>query len=189
MPGKMRIVQSNRLPPVPWRNRGGVTREIASAEDAQGILWRISLADVTAEGPFSAFAGLSRISTVIAGDGMVLETDDGPLAADPLHPVRYEGAPPVTGRLPHGPVQNFNLVYRTGALSADAQVIEGPAERDLDAGTGGTLALHVLAGSASIDGRHVPEGATAIAQAARVELDQGARLLAATLSPLAPPGA
>lgn len=74
------MIPYDTLVAAPWANGGGITREIAALRGAGGILWRISLADVDAEGPFSVFAGLRRILTVIEGAGMVLE-DPGPAGA------------------------------------------------------------------------------------------------------------
>ena len=48
---------------MPWKNGGGVTREVAKSSDNQGLIWRLSLADVIQEGTFSTFPKLSRILT------------------------------------------------------------------------------------------------------------------------------
>ena len=66
------------LAPTPtavWKNGGGVTREIvASPEGAplDAFDWRVSLADVSADGPFSSFPGVDRTLTVVEGAGMDL---------------------------------------------------------------------------------------------------------------------
>ena len=56
-----------------WKNGGGVTREVAKSP-SQAPFWRVSIANVDQEGPFSSFEGLDRILTVIEGKGMVLRT-------------------------------------------------------------------------------------------------------------------
>ena len=65
----------------PWKNGGGITRNIAKEQDKTGTLWRLSMADVDGDGAFSIFPGLTRILTVIQGDGMVLHGPDGDLQA------------------------------------------------------------------------------------------------------------
>ena len=64
----------------PWKNGGGVTHEIAKSEEDGAWLWRLSIAEVATDGPFSAFLGLSRILTVIEGEGLQLHL---PLSREP----------------------------------------------------------------------------------------------------------
>lgn len=182
-PNEMHIVRSSDLPAVPWRNGGGLTREVASASDDNGLVWRISLADVTAEGPFSAFEGFRRILTVIGGEGMRYERPGLSLDAPPLTPVRFEGAPPVEGRLPHGPVRNVNLSYRPDAVDAEVRVLVGPQDLALAVAPGGTLVLHAVVGGVEVAGRPLPAGMTAFATETQVALTSEARVVAITLNP------
>jgi uncharacterized protein len=70
------IVRFAELPLVAWRNGGGVTREVAVAgSGGQDFEWRISIADVNAAGPFSAFPGIERIITLLDGERMDLLID------------------------------------------------------------------------------------------------------------------
>ena len=62
----------------PWKNGGGVTREVAAHpadSGLDGFHWRVSLADVAQGGPFSVFPGVDRVITVVRGAGMVLTVD------------------------------------------------------------------------------------------------------------------
>ena len=70
----MEIIRYAELKAHPWRNGGGVTRELAShpaAAAAQerpggaGWDWRVSIADVSKAGDFSAFPGMDRVLTVV----------------------------------------------------------------------------------------------------------------------------
>ena len=68
----MRLVRRADLTPRPWKNGGGVTREIAAHPPEAGLDgfdWRLSMADVASDGPFSAFPGIDRTLTVIEGAG------------------------------------------------------------------------------------------------------------------------
>jgi len=61
---------------VPWRNGGGVTREVAvDGPGPQDFEWRISIAEVNMAGPFSALPGIDRIITLLDGERMDLLTD------------------------------------------------------------------------------------------------------------------
>ncbi|HEV7980797.1 HutD family protein [Amycolatopsis sp.] len=59
--------------PVPWKNGGGVTREVAGGFSDFG--WRVSVADVSTSGPFSVFPGVDRTIMGVEGSGMVLSLD------------------------------------------------------------------------------------------------------------------
>ena len=61
-----------------WKNGGGVTEELAIHERSGSWLWRLSLAEVNASGPFSNFAGFRRNIMVVGGRGMVLTFDHAP---------------------------------------------------------------------------------------------------------------
>ncbi|HAJ22213.1 MAG TPA: HutD-family protein, partial [Rhodospirillaceae bacterium] len=69
----MKIFKAQDYKETPWKNGGGITREIALKEDEDGFLWRLSIADVRTDGPFSSFPDRHRILTVIAGVGMRLK--------------------------------------------------------------------------------------------------------------------
>jgi hypothetical protein len=64
------------LAAVPWRNGGGVMREVVAWRSGSwGFDWRISIADVNAAGPFSAFPGVDRIIILVEGKRMDLVID------------------------------------------------------------------------------------------------------------------
>ena len=80
---------------MPWKNGGGITHEILKREDAGKLQWRLSIAEVASDGPFSIFAGLSRILTVFEGDGLTLHTPTDSLEALPLQPIAFSGDVPI----------------------------------------------------------------------------------------------
>lgn len=168
----MRVIPFAALAPVPWANGGGVTREIAAGRDEGGILWRVSLAEVGAEGPFSSLPGLQRILTVVGGAGMELVTQEGRVEALPLRPVRFSGALPVTGRLPRGPVRNLNLMLREGRCRGEVAGLG-----DLPEGGAGLRLLHVAAGVVQVGDAMVGPGATVIDPAGTIRADAGAQVL------------
>lgn len=53
----MQLLKGVDLVEVPWKNGGGITRNIAEGKTALGPTWRLSRADVAGDGPFSNFAG------------------------------------------------------------------------------------------------------------------------------------
>ncbi|GAB3432756.1 HutD family protein [Massilia solisilvae] len=105
------------LSPVPWKNGGGSTTEIAIAPpDAlfDEFEWRVSLATIAADGPFSQFPGVDRTLVLVEGHGVTLDFEDGermlvcedePLAAFP-------GETRVDAKLNRGATTDFNVMTR-----------------------------------------------------------------------------
>ncbi|QGV81139.1 HutD/Ves family protein [Streptomyces ficellus] len=130
MSGRVRVLRAAGRAAVPWRNGGGVTREVAARHGgagAAGFDWRVSLADVGADGPFSAFPGTERILTVVEGAGMDLTAGERLLRAEPYVPLPFPGDVPTVGRLLAGPVVNLNVMHLRGAVTAGVTVVRGGA--------------------------------------------------------------
>ena len=167
----MRRIAIADLEAVAWKNRGGVTREIAGAADGDGLLWRLSLAQIDRDGPFSAFPGLGRILTVVAGDGLVLDLGQGGRDVAPLEPLEFEGEAPVSARLGGGPVQALNVIYRPQAIAARVEILHGDTARRIGADT---VAIHALRGAMTLDGAALARGILAIGRGGGLRLSPGA---------------
>ena len=106
--------------PQAWRNGGGQTRELwvwppAGSKGHDDWRLRISLADITQDGPFSAFEGVARWFTVVSGAGVVLTLPGGPLILRPGDaPLTFDGAIAPACSLLAGPTQDLNLMTRHG---------------------------------------------------------------------------
>ncbi|MFF1681697.1 HutD family protein [Streptomyces sp. NPDC058256] len=104
---------------VPWKNGGGVTREIVASPEGAGMDafdWRVSLAEVAADGPFSAFPDIDRTLTVVEGAGLDLTVDGERRLVDSRYlPQDFRGDVPTDCRLLDGRVVNLNVMWRRGA--------------------------------------------------------------------------
>jgi len=110
---------SQRLPQ-PWKNGGGITREIAvSPEGAEDFTWRISMAEVSAAGPFSRFPGIDRHLTVLSGR-MRLDMPDGRHVLDAGDSTAFAGDVPVEAT-PLLPVIDLNVMTRRGQAQAEVR--------------------------------------------------------------------
>lgn len=109
--GVMKLIRIGAIAPVPWKNGGGVTREIALCTDDISVVWRLSVADVGRAGPFSHFPGLKRVLTVIEGAGLNLRHAGGVIEARLGIPVRFDGDVAIDCDLVRGPARDFNLIY------------------------------------------------------------------------------
>ncbi|MFD7630527.1 HutD family protein [Streptomyces sp. NPDC059851] len=126
---RVRILRAGDRPAGAWKNGGGVTREIAAWPEAAGtddFTWRVSLAEVVADGPFSAFPGVDRTLTLVEGAGMDLTVAGARRVVDErFAPQDFPGDAPTGCRLLGGGVVNFNVMYRRGAAPAQTAVVRG----------------------------------------------------------------
>lgn len=110
-----RSITVDSAPATPWRNGGGVTRELLAWPDPADWRLRISVADIAADGPFSAFPGVRRWFTLLSGKGVVLDLPDHPLTLRPGDaPLAFDGVAAPDCRLLGGPVRDLNLMIRGG---------------------------------------------------------------------------
>lgn len=109
-------LDAEAVAPEPWRNGGGSTRTLrvwpAGADAARWRL-RISLADITGDGPFSPFAGVRRWFAVVQGAGVNLAWPHQALALTPCGlPLCFDGADAPGCSLIGGPTRDLNLMLR-----------------------------------------------------------------------------
>jgi hypothetical protein len=115
------------IPFEPWRNGAGVTRTFAAQDDA----WRVSMAEIERDGPYSRFAGVSRTSLVLRGGGVALRHDASVVLLKPFEAVEYDGDQAWMASLVTGPVTALNVMsasgrYRTRVRTLVAPVIVQP---------------------------------------------------------------
>jgi environmental stress-induced protein Ves len=94
---------------MPWANGRGVTVEMARADGPEGLLWRLSMARVDEDGPFSIFPGVERNLTVISGPGFDLRGALS-LRADPLVPVAFPGDVALSAQGVAAPCEDVNVM-------------------------------------------------------------------------------
>lgn len=100
---------------VPWRNGGGLTRELLAWPSPQDWRCRLSVADVARDGPFSAYPGVVRHFVVLEGDGVALDFAGRRVEQRPGGaPLVFDGASAPGCRLLGGPVRDLNLMSRGG---------------------------------------------------------------------------
>jgi hypothetical protein len=93
----------------PWRNGGGISHEIAWAENED---WRLGLAEIDRDGPFSDYTGFDRTLTVVQGEGLRLNED-----ALGRAPHSFRGEEPVMATVTAGPVLVLNAITRRGRFT------------------------------------------------------------------------
>lgn len=202
------MVPSNHYQRLRWRNGLGWTRVIhagrlapatapAATDDASdhGWDWRLSIAEIDADAPFSEFPGIEREMVLLSGNGLRLRFGDGETRRlEPPHGrARFAGERGVAGELLDGPTQAFNLMWRRDRVHADLlhRPLVGPMLLFVEPGT--AWSLHMLGGQAHFeDATGLPPLAatdSAVFQAAdrrlRYVIEGGGEVLLARLQPAA----
>ena len=120
------------ITPQPWKNGAGLTREIAfGGPSAAEFDWRISVAEVARNAPFSPFPGIDRYITLLRGAGMRLRADDGNVdhaLTEPLTPFRFSGDVVLMATLVSGACSDFNVMTRRGRCCSEVSLHRGRAE-------------------------------------------------------------
>jgi hypothetical protein len=154
-----RVLRSSDYQRMPWKNGGGTTTEIWKALSPAGeMLWRLSIADVASDGPFSEFPGIDRWIMVISGNGMYLAIDGlGTKRLDrPFEPLSFPGDAKTEGRLIDGPIRDFNFMIARSFGRGALQVL--PLTGGMSAPLGeNTAAIHVFVGSVEIETNDIRE--------------------------------
>ena len=113
------IIAPEEYKVIPWKNGLGETTELAINEggSVDDFDWRISIASVVNDGPFSDFTGYDRNLVLIEGKGIDLHYGDGNIESDELNKLldvaRFNGSCKTTGILKQGPIKDFNLITRS----------------------------------------------------------------------------
>jgi len=128
----MEIIRYAELKAHPWRNGGGVTLELAShptsaSQDgpaAAGWDWRVSIADMSKAGDFSAYPGMDRVLTVVEGELLLLSVDGAEHPLEKYRPFRFSGDAAASGALPTGDIRDLNVITRRGVFKGYTSIIE-----------------------------------------------------------------
>lgn len=193
-----------------WLNGAGWTREIhaepgssgardaasaAGLPDTDGVQWnwRLSIAEITANAPFSRFEGVDRELVLLSGEGLRLRFADGEVRElqMPYQQHRFAGEREVAGELISGATTDFNLMWQRERFSADLWRRPLVGAMVVFAEPRSSWIVHLLAGMARFaDDSGLPTlsaGDTAILQAGDVRLrhvlDGGGEALLIRLQP------
>jgi environmental stress-induced protein Ves len=169
----MRIIRAADCLVMPWKNGGGTTTEIAVAPEGASLDdfdWRISMAHVGQDGPFSSFPGIDRTLSVLTGAGITLDFGDGEQIrldrASAPYPFAADRA--VDGVLIDGPIDDLNVMSRRGRWR---HRVERLARAGSVSASEGLLVLVARKGDWQVNGAVLTAGDSAILDApGRVEL-------------------
>lgn len=103
----------------------------ASLEDFD---WRISMAKVVSDGPFSNFTAIDRTLVVINGVGLSLDFGDGTsmVLSQDSEPLSFAGDTPTSARLLSGEILDLNVMTRRTRFAHRLVKLSTATEIELD---------------------------------------------------------
>lgn len=136
-----------------WKNGAGWTSEILRVPDSDDWQWRLSIAEIEADAPFSAFPGMERELVLLSGNGLRLRFDHDSAGGvhellPPHHKLRFAGEHAAFGELIDGPTRDFNMMWKRDSCTAQLwhRPLVGTMVMFVDPGE--AWAVHMLAGQA-----------------------------------------
>ena len=177
----LRIIRSADYPARPWKNGGGTTRDIivsppgASLDDFD---WRLSLAQVDRDGPFSRFEGVDRTLVLLTG-AMTLHEQGRRIELARHEPVTFEGECPIDATVAGGSTLDFNVMTRRGRARHIVRRESIGKQRDIAAAAAVTVVLFALEGGLTVDGEHLHTYDTAIIFAPEIVISARTSVVAA----------
>lgn len=114
----------------PWKNGGGSTMEIAISPAGASLMefdWRISLATITASGPFSSFPGIDRSLMLLDGDSVQLTLDGTrKVTLSAAQPMLWFPGEAVVSAQVKGATTDFNVMTRRDRCRHQLEKITAP---------------------------------------------------------------
>lgn len=111
-----KILTSSDFLNIPWKNGGGQTRELFCSpprNESEIFDFRLSVAKVEKNGPFSHFAQIDRTLILLKGAGFQLQKKSGALKVNKaFEPHSLPGEEAIECHLLEGPCQDFNVMVR-----------------------------------------------------------------------------
>ena len=139
----MRVQRFSEHLAMPWANGKGASYEISSDRDASNQWsWRVAIAPVVVDGPFSSLPGVDRQLVVIDGNGMVLEVDGKTVECLPSQVVSFSGDADAYARLIDGPAVDVGLMTTRDVFAGSLFVVTSVGaviESDLIVAIGDTV--------------------------------------------------
>jgi environmental stress-induced protein Ves len=118
----LKVLRAAERTPVPWKNGGGLTREVAvypPGSDLQGFDWRVSIAEIRVAGPFSLFPGIDRRMAILSGRlSLVVDGRSAVTLTPESDAVDFAGDVPVFAEPLGAPVSDLNVMTRRSRCAA-----------------------------------------------------------------------
>ena len=124
----VRLLAPDDYRSMPWKNGGGRTTEIAvhpAGAALDDFAWRVSIADVERDGPFSRFSGIDRTIVLLQGAGMRFRGARMVELTTPFEPYSFAGEDAIDCTLVDGAIRDFNAMFRRGRARGTVDPLRG----------------------------------------------------------------
>ena len=94
--------------------------------DLETFDWRVSIAELSADGSFSSFPGIDRVIALLEGAGIRMRSRDGTIdhrLTTPFTPFAFSGDQPIDATLIVGASRDFNVMTRRSHVRARVRVL------------------------------------------------------------------
>ena len=165
----------------PWKNGGGTTRDIAVSPPGASLDtfdWRLSLAQVDRNGPFSRFDNVDRTIVLLNG-AMTLHERGRRIDLVLDEPFAFAGERAIEATVAGGSTLDFNVMTRRGRASHTARRESFSKLTHVEPRAGSTVVLFALDDGLIVDGEHLAVHDTFIITARRISVAPAADSAAA----------
>lgn len=141
---------------MPWLNGGGVTSEVAARPlggDPAAFDWRLSIATIAGDNPFSGYPGIDRLLMPISPQGLDLLDGGAPVHVRQFDVHRFPGENEVSSFGVWVPTLDLNLMTRRGRCTGSLLLTQVSGDWTVQAGEAEDVVLVVLDGSLHLDER------------------------------------
>lgn len=115
---------------MPWKNGGGTTIEIFRINNpkSSSFFFRLSMASVKDNGPFSVFFGIDRAILLLHGRGFHLESEKSTIVLEKNYfPIYFKGEEQFQCNLIDGPFTDFNIMTDRHYAKSKISIENSPA--------------------------------------------------------------
>jgi len=117
---------------LPWRNGLGSTVELLAEtpNKNEDFSWRLSIASVANDGPFSDFSGYDRTLLLLEGTGITLNKPNGifKVLNSSLDYANFKGEDLIDATLHDGPIKDFNIMTLRSICTSSVTAIDETSE-------------------------------------------------------------
>jgi len=117
---------------LPWRNGLGSTVELLAEtpNKNEAFSWRLSIASVANDGPFSDFSGYDRTLLLLEGSGITLNKPNGVFKVlnSSLDYANFKGEDLIDATLHNGPIKDFNIMTLRSICTSSVTAINETSE-------------------------------------------------------------
>ena len=117
---------------LPWRNGLGSTVELLAETQNKNedFSWRLSIASVANDGPFSDFSGYDRTLLLLEGSGITLNKPNGVFKVlnSSLDYANFKGEDLIDATLHDGPIKDFNIMTLRSICTSSVTAIDETSE-------------------------------------------------------------